>query len=68
MQYPWRRPRAPEAGVASSTTSNYPNVGAEDRRREANQARTRQLNQWHHEDRHGERAAQRNTDRQLERF
>jgi hypothetical protein len=41
---------------------------AEDRRREADLARTRQLNQWHHDDRQAERAAQRHTDRQLDRF
>ena len=40
---------------------------AEDRRREADQARTRQLNHWHHDDRNAERDAQRNDDRQLDR-
>ena len=40
---------------------------ADDRRREADQARTRQLDHWHHDDRNAERAAQRDDDRQLGR-
>jgi conjugative relaxase-like TrwC/TraI family protein len=40
---------------------------AEDRRREADQVRTRQLNHWHHNDRNAERAAQRNEERPLDR-
>jgi conjugative relaxase-like TrwC/TraI family protein len=40
---------------------------ADDRRREAEQARARQLNHWHHDDRQAERAAQRGDDRQRDR-
>jgi len=40
---------------------------AEDRRREAEHARARQLSDWLHDDRNAERAAQRDDDRQLGR-
>jgi hypothetical protein len=40
---------------------------AEDRHREVDQARSRQLNHWHHDDRQAERDAQRKDDRQLDR-
>jgi hypothetical protein len=40
---------------------------AEDRRREVDQARDRQLNHWHQDDRNAERAAQRDEGRELDR-